>query len=57
MNCSICGKPVVLIPSAKDRAKKYGGDPSDYTKLFTTHAECAITKRNEGTLELIRRLK
>ncbi len=55
MNCSICGKKIVLVPSAKERAEKYGGKPSDYTKLFTVHAECAIGKRNLETLELIRR--
>lgn len=39
MNCSICGKPVVLRPSAAERAAKYGKSPSFYTKLFPTHAE------------------
>ena len=53
MKCSICGKPIILIPSAQERAEKYGGKPSDYTKLFTVHADCAIMKRNEQTLNLI----
>lgn len=46
MNCTICGKPVVLVPSASERAKKFGGKPSDYTKLFTAHAACQLEKRD-----------
>lgn len=56
MNCTICGKKIKLIPSAKERAEKYGGKPSDYTKLFTEHAECAIKKREDETRELMRRM-
>lgn len=47
MNCSICNKPVILIPSANERAKKYGGKPSDYTRLFSDHAECILDKRKK----------
>lgn len=57
MKCSICNKPIVLVPSAKERAAKYGGVPSDYTKLFTTHAECAVEKREQETRELMRSQK
>lgn len=57
MNCTICKKPIVLQPSASERAAKFGGKPSDYTKLFTEHSECLIAKRNEDTLELIRQKK
>lgn len=56
-NCTHCGKPIVLTPSATERAKKFGGVPSDYTNLFTIHSECLIQKRNEETSELIRRTK
>lgn len=56
MNCSICGKPIVLVPSAAERARKCGGKPSDYTKLFTEHAACLVRKREQETLELIRRI-
>ena len=56
MKCSICGKPIVLVPSAAERAKQYGGKPSDYTRLFTEHSECVITKREKDTLDLIRSL-
>lgn len=55
MNCSECGKAIKLIPSAQERAAKYGGVPSDYTKLFTTHSDCFIQKRNRETRELIAR--
>lgn len=56
MKCSICNKPIVLVPSAKERAEKYGGKPSDYTKLFTTHTDCLIAKRNQETSELLERI-
>ena len=44
--CTICGKDVVLVPSAESRAKKYGGTPQDYLDLFPTHASCAVQKRS-----------
>lgn len=56
MNCSICGKRIVLVPSAAARARKYGGQPRDYTRLFTTHDQCALDKREADTLELMRRI-
>ena len=56
MKCSICGKPIVLVPSAAERARRYGGEPSDYTRLFTEHSDCVIAKREKDTLELIRSL-
>lgn len=55
-NCTICGKKIVLIPSAKERAEKYGGKPSDYTKMFTEHTVCTLSKREQDTVELMRRL-
>jgi len=57
MNCSICNRPIVLAPTAKERAAKYGGRPSDYTRLFTEHVACALNKRDADTLELMRRIK
>lgn len=56
MNCSICGKKIILVPSAKERAKRYGGKPSDYTNLFTEHSECLIQKREQDTIKLMRRI-
>ena len=55
MKCSICGEKIVLIPSAAERAKKYGGKPSDYIKIFREHTECALKKREADTRELMRR--
>jgi uncharacterized protein with PIN domain len=40
MNCLLCGKPITLVPSAAERAKKYGKTADHYDKLFTTHSEC-----------------
>lgn len=54
MNCTVCKKPIVLVPSAAERAAKTGGKPSDYTKLFTEHAECLIAKRSAESVELMR---
>lgn len=45
MKCSICGEEIVLSPSAKERAERYGGAASHYTRLFTTHAECVLAQR------------
>ena len=56
MNCTICNKPVVLRPSANERAKKFGGTAQDYINLFPTHSDCFIAKRNADTSELIKRL-
>lgn len=56
-NCTICQKPITLVPSANERAKKYNGEPSDYTNLFTEHSECALAKRKRDTDELMRKTK
>jgi hypothetical protein len=55
--CSICGKEVVLYPSANERAKKCGGTAQDYINMFPNHSECVIAKRNTDTSELMKRLK
>jgi hypothetical protein len=55
MICKYCGKPIVLHPSAKERAKKFGGRPGDYTRLFTSHSSCAINAREKATRELMAR--
>ena len=54
MNCTICGKKITLVPSAKERADKYGGKPADYTKLFTEHTQCVLDKREAETTALMR---
>ena len=56
-SCRICGKPVVLVPSAQERSRKFGGTPAYYTRLFQDHATCTIKKRSQDTVDLIRRLK
>lgn len=55
MNCTICSKPITLVPSAAERAKKYGGTPGDYTRLFAEHTECALAKREREAVALMRR--
>jgi hypothetical protein len=55
VNCTRCGKPIVLVPSAKERAEKYGETPEFYTKLFTIHPECLVNKRRQQTLQLLAR--
>ena len=57
MKCSYCGKPIVLNPSAEERAKNdvSGKTAAYYKSLFTIHSQCQIDKRNAETLELIRR--
>lgn len=57
MNCTHCGKPITLIPSAEERAKKYGGTPEFYRRLFSMHSGCIIEKRRQQTQELIQRIK
>lgn len=48
MNCTICRKPIVLIPSAEERAAKdvTGKSAAFYRSLFTAHAQCQLDKRN-----------
>jgi hypothetical protein len=55
--CTICHKPIVLSPSAKERARKFGGTASHYTSLFTTHADCAIKKRSGEAHDLMKKIK
>ncbi len=44
--CKLCGKRIVLVPSAKERAEKHGGTASDYTRMFTTHSDCLLKYRD-----------
>lgn len=45
MKCVHCHEEVVLVPSATERAAKYGGTPEFYTKLFTMHNKCIMELR------------
>lgn len=58
MNCTICHKPIVLIPSAEARAASdvTGKTAKYYRNLFTTHSDCQIAKRNQESIELMRRM-
>ncbi len=53
--CKICGKPIVLVPSAAERAKKFGGKASDYIALFETHSDCQLTKNKKDLKDLLMR--
>jgi hypothetical protein len=46
--CTICGTPVVLVPSAEERARKdvTGKSAAYYRSLFTAHASCQLIKRD-----------
>lgn len=57
MDCTICHKPIELVPSAAERAKKFGGKASDYTRLFTEHSACALSKRSNEAPQLLSRLR
>ena len=56
MNCRHCHKPVILQPSARARAERFGGTPRDYTLLFPNHADCVVKAREQETIDLMRRL-
>lgn len=51
--CPYCNKPIVLVPSAIERAKKSGGKPSDYTNLFPYHADYFVADRSRQAYQLI----
>ena len=44
--CDVCGKEIVLSPSATERAQKYGGKPSDYLNLFRVCTDCLFEMRD-----------
>lgn len=57
MNCKHCGKPIVLVPSAAERAAKdvTGKPASYYANLFQYHDACQLELRQEATSKLMRR--
>ena len=57
MKCLLCGKEIVLVPSAAERAKKdvTGKTAEYYTKLFPRHAKCELDLREQQVSELIQR--
>lgn len=54
--CNLCQQPVILVPSAEERAKKYGGTPDFYRSLFKVHSWCQIAANRASQLELTKRL-
>lgn len=59
MKCSFCRRPVVLVPSAEERAAKdvTGKSAAYYRSLFTMHSDCQLALRKAGTDEMMRKLK
>jgi hypothetical protein len=57
MNCTYCKKPVVLSPSAAERAAKdvTGKSAAYYTRLFPNHAACSIAARSAAAIDAMRR--
>lgn len=57
MNCTLCHLPVVLHPTAAQRAASdvTGRTAREYTLLFPRHAECELKKRAADTAELKKR--
>lgn len=53
--CSLCGKPITLVPSAEERSRKTGYPADFFRSLFTQHSACTLAKREKDTLDLIRR--
>lgn len=45
MKCKHCNQEIVLVPSATERARKYGNTPEFYTSLFERHADCELELR------------
>lgn len=42
MNCKKCNTPIVLSPSASDRAKNSQHSAEYYTEIFTVCSKCQI---------------
>ena len=55
--CSLCGKPITLVPSAEERSRKTGLPADFFRSLFPQHTACTLAKREEDTLDLIRRTR
>jgi hypothetical protein len=56
-NCNYCGKPIKLVPTASERAAKYGQSPAYYEALFTAHTECQLESRMKETTALLQELR
>lgn len=45
--CKHCHQPIKLVPSAEERAKKFGGTPDFYKSIFTMHNKCIMELRRQ----------
>ncbi len=54
--CKYCNKPVILSPSASERAKKSDKPASYYTALFPNHSACEVAARSADSVALMRRI-
>jgi hypothetical protein len=58
--CLACNKTIKLMPSASERARKFGGKASDYTRLFAFYTggrclNCKLAKDKADLSDLIKR--
>ena len=55
MKCTHCGKEVVLVPSAAERAAKdvTGKSAAYYTSLFPRHTACELELRNRSVAAVL----
>ena len=56
MKCRLCNQDIILVPSAEERAKKYGGTAQFYANLFTVHGECQVRKNKIDSKQLMEKL-
>lgn len=54
MACPYCGKPVMLHPSAEERARKTGESPQYYRNIFQSHSACIVQARSAQAIALMR---
>lgn len=54
--CPHCDKPIILQPSAAERARKSGETPQYYRDLFPAHASCEVEARSRASEELMQRI-
>lgn len=52
-NCTICGLPIHLVPSAAERAAKdvTGRTAAYYASLFSEHSDCTLRSRERKLAE------
>lgn len=53
--CTICKEPIILTPSAQERARRFGGKPSDYTNIFSQHSDCTVRARSAASITAMKK--